>query len=385
MLITSHSVISDATLGEVSSRSTRLRKPLVSPAADGELVERVAVGLAGGAQLRADPHLVGGGHRERSHRMFLLRQLLLHDISAEPLTSHDRRHDARMTTFVVPHETTHSGDDHEASPRLVPALGRPRRHRSPPAAPRPTTPVRLPTTEPTAEVGDAREGRRDRRHAARPTSRTPGVVRVASGVSFPPMEYFDTDNKTVLGFDADLGKALGEVLGVEFEFQNTNFDGIIGGLNAGRYDLSLTSMIDKKERQAEVDFVDYLNSGVTFMVLKGNPEGLTEQARPVRQDRGGREGRRPATSSPTTSAPSARRTARSRVDKQPFPDQASAVQALQVRPCGRRARARPDPGLQREAEPGRLRGPGRAVRRCCRSASRCRRTTPSCATPCRPR
>ena len=32
-----------------------------------------------------------------------------------------------------------------------------------------------------------------------------GVVRVASWVSFPPMEFFDTDNKTVLGFDADLG------------------------------------------------------------------------------------------------------------------------------------------------------------------------------------
>ncbi len=104
-----------------------------------------------------------------------------------------------------------------------------------------------------------------------------GVVRVASGVSFPPMEFFDTDNETVLGFDADLGEALGEVLGVEFQFHNTNFDGIIGGLSAGRYDLGLTSMIDKAERQEQVDFVDYLSSGVTFMVAKGNPEGLTEQ------------------------------------------------------------------------------------------------------------
>lgn len=101
-----------------------------------------------------------------------------------------------------------------------------------------------------------------------------GKVRVASGVSFPPMEFFDTDNKTVLGFDADLGKALGQVLGVDFKFQNTNFDGIIGGLKADRYDLSLTSMIDKAERQTDVDFVDYLNSGVTFMVKKGNPKGL---------------------------------------------------------------------------------------------------------------
>jgi polar amino acid transport system substrate-binding protein len=64
-----------------------------------------------------------------------------------------------------------------------------------------------------------------------------GTVRVASGVSFPPMEFFDTDNKTVLGFDADLGAALGQVLGVKFEFQNTNFDGIIGGLDAGLLDV----------------------------------------------------------------------------------------------------------------------------------------------------
>ena len=34
MLITSQSVISEATLGEVSSRSTRLRNPLVSPEAE---------------------------------------------------------------------------------------------------------------------------------------------------------------------------------------------------------------------------------------------------------------------------------------------------------------------------------------------------------------
>jgi polar amino acid transport system substrate-binding protein len=107
--------------------------------------------------------------------------------------------------------------------------------------------------------------------------RQSGVVRVASGVSFPPMEFFATDNKTVLGFDADLGQALGDVLGVEFEFHNTNFDGIIAGLDAGRFDLGLTSMIDKKERQVKVDFVDYLNSGVAFMVKKGNPVGLDEK------------------------------------------------------------------------------------------------------------
>ncbi len=36
-------------------------------------------------------------------------------------------------------------------------------------------------------------------------------------------------------------------------------------------------MIDKKERQAKVDFVDYLSSGIAFMVAKGNPEGLKNE------------------------------------------------------------------------------------------------------------
>jgi polar amino acid transport system substrate-binding protein len=156
-----------------------------------------------------------------------------------------------------------------------------------------------------------------------------GVVRVASGVSFPPMEYFDTDNKTVLGFDADLGKALGQVLGVKFAFSNTNFDGIIGGLKAGRYDLSLTSMIDKKERQVDVDFVDYLNSGVTFMTVKGNPDGLTKPSdlcgRTVAVEKS-------ATGDIVADDISAQcaKDGKPKVKKTPFPDQASAVQALKA-------------------------------------------------------
>ncbi len=161
-----------------------------------------------------------------------------------------------------------------------------------------------------------------------PAIRSAGTVRVASGVSFPPMEYFDTDNKTVLGFDADLGAALGQVLGVKFEFQNTNFDGIIGGLDAGRYDLALTSMIDKKSRQATVDFVDYLNSGVTFMVKKGNPAGLKD-----RLDLCGRSAavEKSATGDLSVDDITKECTAAGKpaVKKQPFPDQASAVQALQ--------------------------------------------------------
>jgi polar amino acid transport system substrate-binding protein len=155
-----------------------------------------------------------------------------------------------------------------------------------------------------------------------------GVVNVASGVSFPPMEYFDVDNKTVLGFDADLGKALGEVLGVEFNFVNTNFDGIIAGLTAHRFDLGLTSMIDKSERQANVDFVDYLSSGVTFLVLKGNPEGLKSQrdlcGRAVAVEKGSTGD---LVADDLTGE--CQKAGKEPLQKAAFPDQASAIQALQ--------------------------------------------------------
>jgi polar amino acid transport system substrate-binding protein len=181
--------------------------------------------------------------------------------------------------------------------------------------------------KPTASVTE--QNKNDAAAALLPDDiKSSGVVRVASGVSFPPMEYFDTDNKTVIGFDADLGKALGEVLGVDFKFQNTNFDGIIGGLKAGRFDLGLTSMIDKAERQTEVDFVDYLNSGVTFMTLKGNPKNLTEQADLCGQAVAVEKAATGDIVADDISA-QCKKDGKPAVDKKPFPDQASAVQALQ--------------------------------------------------------
>ena len=195
------------------------------------------------------------------------------------------------------------------------------------AAPDSASPAGEGTAEPTASVGALTKD--EAAAAMLPADiKSSGVVRVASGVSFPPMEFFDTDNKTVLGFDADLGRALGQVLGVEFRFENTNFDGIIGGLNAGRYDLALTSMIDKKERQETVDFVDYLSSGVTFMVEKGNPDDLSDK-----RDLCGRTVAVEKASTGDLTADDISKectdAGEPAVKKQPFPDQASAVQALQ--------------------------------------------------------
>lgn len=104
-----------------------------------------------------------------------------------------------------------------------------------------------------------------------------GKVRVATAVGFPPMEEFADDGKTIVGFDADLGHALGDVLGVTFEFSHVDFDGVIGSLDAGRQDLAITAMVDKASRREVVDLVDYLNSGYLLMVKASDKATYTDE------------------------------------------------------------------------------------------------------------
>jgi polar amino acid transport system substrate-binding protein len=92
-----------------------------------------------------------------------------------------------------------------------------------------------------------------------------GVVKVATDASYPPDEFFASDNKTIQGLDVDLGNAIGAVLGVKFEFANVGFDSIIPSLG-NRFDLGMSSFTDNKDREKTVDMVDYANVGTNFLV-----------------------------------------------------------------------------------------------------------------------
>lgn len=104
-----------------------------------------------------------------------------------------------------------------------------------------------------------------------------GSVTVATDPTYAPMEFFDSDNKTIIGVDPDLGAAIGALLGIRFNFVKAGFDGIIPGLAAGKYDLSMSSFSDTAEREKTVDFVTYGQAGTSMIVKKGNPLGLSPE------------------------------------------------------------------------------------------------------------
>ncbi|WP_173010244.1 ABC transporter substrate-binding protein [Mycolicibacterium sp. P9-64] len=106
--------------------------------------------------------------------------------------------------------------------------------------------------------------------------REAGVITVALDVAYPPMEYFDTDGKTMIGLDLDFGRAVAQVLGVEIEFTNLAFPSILTSLQGNRFDMTITAITDTPERRDVVTFVDYLSTSGNVLVAKGNPKGIAD-------------------------------------------------------------------------------------------------------------
>lgn len=102
-----------------------------------------------------------------------------------------------------------------------------------------------------------------------------GKLVIATDATYPPNEFLPNGTGSPVGMDIDLGNAIGQLLGLKVEFQPTGFDGILAGMTAGRYDLSLSSFTDTKDREKQVNFVTYFKAGVSTMVLKGNPEKIS--------------------------------------------------------------------------------------------------------------
>lgn len=99
-------------------------------------------------------------------------------------------------------------------------------------------------------------------------------IRVGSDIAYAPMEFYKEGTQEAQGVDVEIGQALGEKLGVKVTFMNIGFDSLIPSLQAQRIDAVMSSMTDTKERQEQVDFIDYFQAGSTILVPKGNPEGI---------------------------------------------------------------------------------------------------------------
>jgi polar amino acid transport system substrate-binding protein len=105
-----------------------------------------------------------------------------------------------------------------------------------------------------------------------------GTLNVATEAQYAPNEFIASDGHTVIGMDAELMQAIASTLGLKAKLVNSDFETIIPGLAAGRYDLGISSFTDTREREKTVDFVDYFEAGISFYAKSSANPGVSTVA-----------------------------------------------------------------------------------------------------------
>jgi polar amino acid transport system substrate-binding protein len=97
--------------------------------------------------------------------------------------------------------------------------------------------------------------------------RAKGTLVAGSDTTYAPSEFLDTDNKTPIGFDVDLFKAVAGVLGLKADIQTADFSAIIPGVTqSGKYDIGVSSFTVNADREKQVDMVSYYSAGTSWAV-----------------------------------------------------------------------------------------------------------------------
>lgn len=94
----------------------------------------------------------------------------------------------------------------------------------------------------------------------------PGELTCAMSGEYRPFNFYGPDTK-LEGFDVDMCSAIAKELGVKPNPVTGQFDSLIGGLGAGRYDAIIGSMAKTPERAKQVDFSQpYYSTGTQLFV-----------------------------------------------------------------------------------------------------------------------
>ncbi len=161
-------------------------------------------------------------------------------------------------------------------------IGSPAATASPPesgatsATPPGTTPTGPSVGAPTPGPTPVSAWRPDTQHGTIPAPTAlvhPGALTVGSDLSGPPQAYVDGVGRPV-GFDMDVAAELAARLGLPLTVINAKFDDIIMNLNAGQFDVVISAVTIKPEREQVVQFVPYLSAGQAGLVAAGNPQGI---------------------------------------------------------------------------------------------------------------
>ena len=97
-----------------------------------------------------------------------------------------------------------------------------------------------------------------------------GKLTVATSPDFPPFESLEGGE--VVGIEPDIMKLICDKLGVEAEFVQMDFDSVLIGIQAAKYDCAMSGITVTPAREKNMLFtVPYYNAAQVIVVAEGSP------------------------------------------------------------------------------------------------------------------
>ncbi|MCQ2385618.1 MAG: ABC transporter substrate-binding protein [Clostridia bacterium] len=98
-----------------------------------------------------------------------------------------------------------------------------------------------------------------------------GVMVVATSPDFPPFEYL-SDSQTVEGIEIDILNAVCQKLGVKLEIAQMDFNAVLPGIKAGKYDVGASGITVNAKRQKNALFTSpYCMAAQVIVVKEDSP------------------------------------------------------------------------------------------------------------------
>ena len=96
-----------------------------------------------------------------------------------------------------------------------------------------------------------------------------GTIIIAMEGTWAPWTYHDEDDNLV-GYDVEVGQHIAESLGVEPEFVEGEWDGLLAGLDAGRYDIMINGVNITEDRAQSYDFSEPYAYNRTAVIVRAD-------------------------------------------------------------------------------------------------------------------
>ena len=97
-----------------------------------------------------------------------------------------------------------------------------------------------------------------------------GKLTIATSPDFPPFESLEGDE--VVGIEPEIMKLICDKLGVEAEFVQMDFDSVLIGIQAAKYDCAMSGITVTPAREKNMLFTDpYYNAAQVIVVAEGSP------------------------------------------------------------------------------------------------------------------